>query len=253
MHPGNKWPCVALALLLPAAVGLGQARAESKKTKAAAAPEEAVKYYLAAARAGDLNGVLAQRAEPQRGYLKANVEFHKVQQALARALDDEFGKDKNAPAPPPAPREELKAIKDLRVVSKKPRGKDKVELTLWQTSGEKGRERIDEFPATAIKEPGGWKLVFPMGQVKRSTEVTRKGPDGKEVEVFENVTDESKAPTAERMRFFAKTMPKYRAAMEKVVKDIKGGKYTKRSEALRAVGAATQAFYKDNPPPKQDK
>jgi hypothetical protein len=233
-------------------VALVPARAQPKKTRAAATPEEAVKLYLEAARAVDVNGVLSQLAEPERSYYQANIQLQQVQAALNGALDDKFGKDKNAP-PPFTFRDFLKSIKDLRVSKKKPDGKAKVELTLWQTSGPKGEERIDEFQAAAVKEKDGWKLIFPLGQPLPPKKVAKKGPDGKEVEVYVNTTDESRAPSAEKMKYTAKTMPGYQKAMEKVTKDIKSGKYKTKAEALRAIGAATQAYYKENPPPRSEK
>jgi hypothetical protein len=235
-----------LALVLTAGVGLAENKAD--KSRAATTPEEAVKFYRQAIKARDINGVAAQMAEPQRGYFKATLELQRLQRSLQKALDEEFGTDANAPDRADF-QQYMKSVKDIRVVARKARSKERVDLTLWQTGTEDDKEWIDEFRVTAVKQGDAWKLNFPLRPARKAKTVTRKGPDGKEVEVFENV--ELRAPGPAEMKHTAKTMPAYKAAMEKVVKAIQDGKYKTRSEALKAIGAATLAFYQANPRPRQ--
>jgi hypothetical protein len=239
---------MVLALGLTAAVGLAQNKAA--KPRAAASPEEAVKYYVQAIKAADVNAVAAQMAEPQRGYFLATLQLQEIQQSLNQALEDEFGKDGKTTKGSDF-QQYMKSIKDLRVVGKKARGENKVDLTVWQMGAWGKEEWIDELSVTAVKQGGAWKLLFPVRPVRKPKKAIRKGPDGKEVSVFENRNDETQAPSVEEMKYFADTMPKYKAALDKVARAIKDGQYRTRTEALKAIGAATVAFYKANPRPKR--
>jgi hypothetical protein len=251
----NRWTGAGLAVLLTAGVGLAQADG-TKKTRAAATPEEAVKNYRAAVKAADVQKVLAVLAEPGRSYFRAYLEGQKTQENLAKAIDDKFGKDKKAP-PIPTIQDTMKAVKDIRVVGKKNAGKDKdkVELTVWQIYqpvASKGKDLIQEQTWFAVKQKDGWKLALPMrpGPGKKAT---RKGPDDKEVEVSVLPYDASNEPTAKEIDYFKKTLVKWKQVADKLAKEIKEGKYESRQEALKAWQDVAAKFSKENPPPKRDK
>jgi hypothetical protein len=250
---------MSLAVLLCTAVLVQAAKARPAKTKLASTPEEAVKFVAEACRAGDPDAVLAQIGEPNRTMISTELKGAQTQEAIEVALDKKFGKEPEKNVKDWRERrgikESLQRTTSIIVVGKKALGKDKVQLTIWMTnkrdSGKK--EQITEMTWTAVKVGKGWKLLVPMGG-RPSPEklVTRKGPDGKQVEVRIQTPDD-KPTDSKQLDYVRKAMPKYLAIMEKFKKEVDAGKYKSRKEAQDALEAAQKRFRQENPFPRSEK
>ncbi len=225
-----------LALVLLAVPAAGQDKAP-KQAPPAATPEEAVRNALRAAKAGDVAGFIGVMADPNRSFMQLMANSVQLQERVNAALDQKFGKDKNS-SPPPRLRQALRATQDIRIVKKDPRGKDCVDLTVWETlKGPKGEEAIHEAKWTAVKRGDGWKLLVPLrpGPPRKAT---RKGPDGKEVDVLVVPGKPEDMPPAAEIAAMRKAMPKIRTAIQKLIRDVHEGKYKTRADAVKAWQAA---------------
>ncbi len=85
------------ALLIAVLAGVGVRAADKPspiKAKEASSPEEAVQFLAKASQAGDLDGYLAQTAEPTRSELVWTLKVALAQEHLDAALDKKFGPPK---------------------------------------------------------------------------------------------------------------------------------------------------------------
>ncbi len=233
---------LALAVFVAAAVP-AQAAAVRKpaKSKLASSPEEAVKCLAEAFQAGDVQGVLAQLAEPVRTMAQAHLEIMEANRALDAAINKKFGKGQKNPTPDV--KEEMMRTRKLLVIGKEPRGEGKVRLTIWETRRNPAdkEDRITEKTWTAVKVGKGWKLIIPMsGSISSRDTVTKKGPGGNEVKVHieKPGKDEEDPKMLEAMK---KLLPKYRQALQKCKEDVEAGKYKTREEARAAMRKADEA------------
>jgi hypothetical protein len=212
--------------------GAGQKLA---KAQAADSPEAAVKLLVAAAKADDVHGFLAQLG----GHTRAMMEMAMAMEAYDKALDEKFGKKAGAGGG-------LSVISELarfktnkiEIRSQAPKGKDRVALTIWQTSKtDKGEDYIKEETWLTIKEATGWKIILPeKGIVK---EATRKGPDGAELKVrvltSREVSDDESAALQKFMASAARIL-------NTVAADVKAGNLQTRKDAEAALQKAKDSL-----------
>jgi hypothetical protein len=232
-----------LALLAGAAPG-GPA-------KLASSPEEAVRYTLAAMQQGDVPALLAQLAAPSRAIFEGMMTFQLAREDVDRALAEKFGRDSKQPTAPTL-RDHLKHTKDIRIVSKDDKDKDKVVLTVWLTEERDKERRTLESTWYAVKDADAWRLRVPYNG-GRTRLVSKKGPEGKEtaVHVFER---EGRTELSGREADYLRTAgPKYKAAMEQLAKEIRGGQFKDRAAADKALQRAEERFRQENPLPVLDK
>jgi hypothetical protein len=217
--------------------------------KAASSPEEAVKYLQAAMQAGDTSAVLAQLSAPSRATFEAMMSFQLPREDVDRALAEKFGKDSKAP---PTLNDSLKHTKNIQIISKDAKDKDKPALTVWVTTEQNGEKRILEQTWYAVKDADAWRLLVPFSGGKTKN-VVRKDKEGKElsVAVFER---EGRPELSGRDADYLRTTgPKYKALMEQVAKDVRGGLFKNRADAEKALRTAEERFRRENPLPVVDK
>ena len=216
--------------------------------RVASTPEEAVRFLAEARKADDFVAVLAQVAEPNRSALEWRERAARAYDAYQDALKKKF-KDAFPPLDLRALGSPRTWTASLDVVHKKAMGDGKVELTIWETN--KVFKGIAEMKCTAVKDGQGWKLLLPVNLRPAGEAVRKKGPDGKEVEVIDLVSDDAISP---RMPAYVKeVMPKYLALMRQLTKEVESGKYKTQREAEQAKFEAQGAFFKKHPEPETKK
>ncbi|HYT90573.1 MAG TPA: hypothetical protein VEL76_17835 [Gemmataceae bacterium] len=246
MLRGKQWAAMPILML---AVIVGVEAQGGGKGKKATTPEEAVKFIEQAFKAGDAHAALDQMAEPSRTLHEFELTNLLTDEALRKAFDDKFGKDPKFVAGPSV-KELLQALKGLRVHAKQDKGGGKVELKVWVTDEHKpGKTITIEHTWIALKQGDAWKLLVPVGGPSGKV-ATRKGPDGKDVEV--EIGESGKDPDPKEIGYIKNSLPKFKDLMEKLARQIKEGAYKTRPEADQAVRAALGAFRQANPPPKLD-
>ncbi len=225
--------------------------APAGQTKLASSPEEAVRNVLAAMQAGDVPALLAQLAAPSRTAFEGLMTFQVAREDVDRALAEKFGKDARQPAAHTL-RDLLKHTRDIRILSKDDKDKDKVALTVWLTEERDKDRRILESTWYAVKDADAWRLLVPLSGGKMRL-VNKKGPDGKEtpVHVFER---EGRTELSVREADYLRTAgPKYKAALEQLAREIRNGQYKSREAAEKALQGAEERFRKENPLPTLEK
>src|SRR5262249_38756288 len=132
----------------------------------AASPEAAVELLAAAARANDMDAIVAQLGGP----LRAEWEYSRAAEALDAAIAGQFGAGGLSPPGWPALRDGLARFKGaVRVRGRAARADGAVDLTVWVTVSEpRWGERIYEETWTGRKAAAGWKLSFSHGGERRS-------------------------------------------------------------------------------------
>jgi hypothetical protein len=213
-------------------------------------PEQAIREFIAAARAGNLEAFLGRLAAPLRRFAQAEIRIGDAETAFQAALDKQFGK---GPAPSrfftnaAERRETIKALKDIRILEKQIKAKDRVQLTVWEIQDRSPeKDRVVETRVVAVREEKGWKLFYyRIFGTARGERKTRKGPDGKEIEVYvENVEsgwDPSKEP---RLAAAEKLV----GTFEAIVKEVAGGKFKTRKEAERVWQSAQDTAFRQQKP-----
>jgi len=217
--------------------------------KVASTPEEAVRFVAEARKAGDMGGVLAQVAEPNRSALEWVTKAGQAYDAYQAALNKKFGDGPFGPLPLPAAGESMKWTTSIVVVKKQVRGKGQVELTVWETN--KVFRGVMEEQWTAVKVGNGWKLLLPVSARGSGEPVHKQGPDGKMVEVVQVVSDDAISPKV--TTYVKEVMPKYLAMMQGLTKGVEEGKYKTRKEAEQAIARAQEAFFREHPEPELKK
>jgi hypothetical protein len=237
-------------VVAPAHLG-GEAAQPSKKL--AGKPEQAVKFLVAASKAGDLPAALKQIAQPFRGCMQVFVLEEEIDDLLRAALDAKFGKEQRKGFRMEVKRDLLR-IRKIEILSKTVKSKGRVKFIVRETVQSFGGDRDDlvETAYLAIKEKGGWKLLRPFtalvfGYAKQK-QVERKGLDGKKILVFQlsfaqELDDLGRTMQAElqERQFKGKKLPailadlrRLKSLAEQVAKDIRQGKYKTRNDATAA-------------------
>ncbi len=220
--------------------GLAQAAATGPAT-----PEEAVKQMLAAFQRADLGALFALMGEQTRLHQKTTLENMRLQQTMLGLLDETFDK---MPAKPIDMKSVLPRIKNLQIRKKDGAG-DKFNLTVWVSQEAGGEAYISEAIWVAEKAGGAWKLqIPPAGEM---LEDYKEGPDGAKVEVYVLKSQFRHDPRL--VEYLRTTLPKYQAHMDRLMRDVRDGKYKSREEAVKAWQAAEEAFRRANPSPMIDK
>src|SRR6516162_169349 len=169
---------ISSAILCGLVFSLARGQDEPPKLKAATTPEQAMKNLIAAARADDLKGFGLHLGN----YHLALFEMANATDSFYIALDEKFGKVKEAYRP--WVKREFKRFKTptFRLLDQTPKGMDKTALTIWIIHKEPGKEDfIQEEKWIAVKDGKAWKINLPgKGMVR---EAIRKDADGKEVKV----------------------------------------------------------------------
>jgi hypothetical protein len=234
--------------------GAGQ-KASSAKRKGAATPEQAVEALVKARKAGDVDGYLAQTAEPTRSELVMTLCVPLAREHFEAALVKKLG-----PAKPPAPgkgfvipisfhiptvTEFLRSLMSIRILSKKARGTGEVELGVWET-----RRRVDvkgwpdlniKRQLTAVDTGEGWKLRFPVFCIEKFSGA-QKDPDGKRVEFFVEDMPPRDYRDEEDRRKWLPELPRWVAVVEGLARDVRAGKFKSREQAEAALEKAEEAF-----------
>jgi hypothetical protein len=246
-----------LALLLPGyAVHGGGKEGTAKQAKT---PEEAVKYFLAAAKAGDLHAALEQIAQPYHDVMKFALLQEEADDLLRDALDKKFGKKAKVGFNPMSMKHELLLLEKVEIQDKKALAEDQVQLLVRETrDGSGGPEAwVIEVSYTAKKQGEGWKLERPFSLLLLDAGATDEKselllPGGKKG-ILIKIKSSSKdwlgkikeGETAFCEEFGAKNMSEVvaRAAQQKqltvnFVKEIAAGKYASRKEAEAAYAKA---------------
>jgi hypothetical protein len=235
----------------------GVPRPPSETKRVAATPEQAVRLVAEAFKAGDPNRLLDQVGEPNRSLIQRELQMMLAYEAWESAAAKKFGKDPSNRLPVGSIKESMQRTRSLTVVDKIVLGKDRVRMTIWETGSEprESKERVTEKTWTAIKIGKGWKLLLPVRSSFSSNDVvTRKGPDGKEIEVrIERSVEEVDAKEMEQMQ---KALPAYMAVLKKQTREIEAGNYSSRKEAtdaLRKAERALQEQFTARPPKGREK
>lgn len=208
---------------------------EKKATtaKGATTPEEAIKLLTEAAKAGDVDAFLARIADPLRTHIAIEWELAEARRAFEQALDQKFGKSEDSG---PSVKEALKKYDRAVILDKEEQSKDRVVLRARFGESEfAGKELIDKI--LAVKEGDHWKLLYPTIGVVRP--VLKTSADGKEYhEADYTAAHEGKKLDApeikEYLKKFQEGVTKAKADIEKIIQDVKAGKYTSREEAKAA-------------------
>lgn len=252
-----SWPALCGLLLMASATAV--AAGGGGAIKPAATPEQAIANLTAAARAGDLDAFVAQYSAEGRKFMEVELKAARFREAFDKALADKFGKDEKS-APKGSVAEEFKKnFPRLEVKGKEAQGADKAVLTVWlhekkfKFDGKEPKEdgeRIVEEKWKAVKEGGSWKLLPRSGGGKR-TDVKRKTADGKEIVVqIPELDPEREKFAVRRIEYTATVGPKFLAASEKVLKQVKDGAFKDREEARKALRSVQEALRKEFPPPE---
>lgn len=217
---------------------------------AADSPEQAVRDFVAAARSGNLEAFLGQLASPLRRYAQAGIRIGNAEIAFQAALDKQFGK---GPAPrrffmnAAERREKIKDLKDIRILAKATKAKDQVELTVWEIqSRSPDKDQIVETRVLVVREDKGWKLFYYriLGAARGEPKL-RKGPDGKEIEVYVENVEAGWDPSKE-LRLAA--LEKLPGTFKAMVKDVAGGSFKTRKEAERVWQDALDTAFRQKEP-----
>ena len=224
---------VTLALCAPLP-GTG-ADQKFNKPQPAASPEEALKLLVAAAKVDDVHGFLAQLG----GHTRALMEMAMAMEAYEKALDEKFGKKAGAGDRSSITREFARfKTNKIEIRSQAPKGKDRVALTIWQTSKTaKGEESVQEETWLTIKEAMGWKIILPEKGILK--EATRKGPDGTELKV--RILKSREVPDDESAAM-QKFMSSAVRILNTVSADVKAGKFQTRKDAEAALQKAKDSL-----------
>jgi hypothetical protein len=208
------------------------------KTKAAATPEDAVKYLLEAALADDLDAFHAQLG----AHTRALMETGRAIEAYDNALNTRYGK-RTGRGDRPSVKSELLRFKRgaWQIRGKVAKDKDRVALTVWEITRREGASAsIREETWTSIKEPTGWKIVLPpKGVIEQAM---RKDSDGKEIKVTVLKTgefDPAQSAREKKMWLDAKKV------LEKLTKEVRAGKYETREKAEAALDDAKDQLYNE--------
>jgi hypothetical protein len=256
----SYWKILPLALIAAAALLVSNAAGGGKtKVKPAKTPEEVVANIQATAKAGDLEGLMAQLAMPTRGLFETQVKREQAREALDYVLDAKFGKDPKA-RPPFSIIDGIRMIPEMKVVGKKMQGADRAELTVWvynkrikfKDKDDKKTEELEiaEQVWPAVKEGGAWKVRPIRGGGSDSEFATRTGPDGKDVNVrIQTVSEEDWNFQEEMLTYVSKVLPKTLAAYAKLAKDVKAGIFKDRDDALEAMFDVEVEIRREFPPP----
>jgi hypothetical protein len=229
------------------------------KARPAATPEEAVANFNAAARAGDLEAMLAQVGGAAHRALDLELKFGRAHEAFEKALTEKFGKDPNLPDFGSFEDQVKGNMPQVEIRAKEAQGEGKALLTVWIHQkrfkvGDKDKKeefiQIFEDRWPAMKEGGAWKVVPGFGRGGKVTLVERKGADGKKIVVeTREITPEEDKADAEQVEYGARIGPKFLAAVDKIRQQVKDGKFKTREEARAAVAAAEKALHEQFPPP----
>jgi hypothetical protein len=227
-----KLPHLLLALLLAPLIRADEQR---PKPKAANTPEQAVKFLLEAAKAGDVDGFHAQLGANTH----AAMQMARAAENYFAALDDKFGKNPKS-RPRPSVTEGFFKMNRYEIRERVVKDGKRVDLTVWEIGKNKdGDEFIHEETWVCVKQPNGWKIVFPPKGV--ITQAIRKKADGKEVRIGVLKTREFDAGKSAQE---AKMWLEAAQVLQSLVKEIRGGSYSSRDEAEAALRKAKQRLLK---------
>lgn len=209
-------------------------------------PEQAVRKFVSAAQTGNLEAFLGQLATPLRRLVQSEIKIGDAEAAFQAELDKQFGK---GPAPrryftnAAERREGIKNLKEIRILEKQTKAKDQVELTVWEIQNRSPEaDQVVESRVLIVREEKGWKLFYyrVLGSAPGEWK-TRKGPDGKDIEVLvEKKPQSSWDPSMETRLVEVEKLP---ATFEALVKDVAGGKFKSRKEAERVWQAALDTAF----------
>jgi len=191
-----------------------------------------MKNLIAAARADDLKGFGLHLDK----YHFALFEMAKATDSFYIALDEKFGKVKEAYRP--WLKEEFKRFKTptFRLLDQTPKGTDKTVLTIWIIHKEPGKEDdIQEEKWIAVKEGKAWKINLPGKGILK--EAIRKDADGKEEKVSVLT---SREPSPKMIMEMEKRLKADTQALEKLTRQVRAGEFRTRDEAEKALRQAEE-------------
>jgi hypothetical protein len=184
---------------------------------AATTPEGLLKDLEAAAKAGDVQKYFENFGA---GYRKQLIALVAIQDGLAQdckafadALTERLGKDEDGtPLPRPASDhplgQSLVRMKSIELLGQEKRG-DKVVLKVrFVYRGEDGKDESKEANLMVVKEGGDWRVVPPANR------------------------------SPEKLNHALEVLTKQKAALEKVIGQIRDGHFQSRSEAVMALKQA---------------
>jgi hypothetical protein len=158
----KTWEVSVLFLLIPVSAPCAEDHQKRAKPKPASTPEQAVEQFNRAVDAHDAEGIMAILTNQGRTHAKAGMaaaeENMKARKVFEEAMDKKFGKDPSDWAREFQPRSILFLPGKIQILSKEPKGQDKVELTVKFTGPPGRRVLYPETEISAVKEGGGWKL-----------------------------------------------------------------------------------------------
>lgn len=262
IQPKRVGGWLGLLALVALACGEVQGGGKGQKLPEAKTPEIALKNLLTALQAADFELLIGQLASPTREMMQLGMSIEGDRAALKKALDEKFGKElKPNPFEGPGMAESMKKVKNLQILAKQV-GTDKnvLTMTVWTTEERDTGTRVKEDIWFAVKEGNVWKIVLPSGGSGKSEKVTKKGPDGKEVEVEVRPSrmDRNDEQSALEIAWFKTIAPKLKANSANTLKSVKAGAFKTRSEAMQAHMEGEGRIFQDHPLPgvgtkKEDK
>jgi hypothetical protein len=185
----------------------------SKGPKKAVTPELAVENMLAASKAGDLKGVLAQLAEGPRRVAEAVIDNHEAKSSFETALNYKVGFAPRKGPAEPDPKDVLLSVVRMEILKKDDAGSGKVKMSVKSTKVLDGKKETKTIELGAVKEGDVWKLV----------------------------PADMPADTKQIAALLGQ-IAKVTAAYRKVTKEIADGKLKNRDEANKALAEANKGL-----------
>ncbi len=227
-NPSRTVAAIAAGVVL---LSVGVLKADGPKP--AASPEEAVRLYHDAVRAGELEVSLAYVSTSVRGAWEATAGMVRATQAFEAALDRQFGKD-SSHRRMFDPAEEAQAVKRTDIRGRQ-ESKTGIRLTLWKVRpGPDGKDRITEEVVNTVKEESGWTLELSLPfTATKTTMAVREGPDGKPVQV--TVLERTATmPTPATQAKLKEVLVLGTSIIKEITAEVLAGKYGSRNEAVTA-------------------
>lgn len=121
-------------------------------------------------------------------------------------------------------------------------------MTVWEIQDRSPeKDQIVETRVLAVREEKGWKLFYyRIFGAAPGEWTTRKGPDGKEIEVLVEKNVQSEWDPSKEPRLAA--AEKLVGTVEAIVKEVAGGKFKTRKEAERVWLAAQDTAFRQQMP-----